>query len=361
MRVTIQEIAEQLHVSAATVSRVLNGHNPQLISAATRERVLVAAREMGYRPNRAARALVTGRTNLIALWMPNLHEPFYASIVHHVQQQVQPHGLDLIVQVTHDHVPEARWPVDGILACDFLQSLEALESAAGETPWVSMGSYTPEKGHIVGVDLHAGALEAVRHLLTIGCQRIAYLSPPWGLYHGDARRDAYVAELNAAGREPEFIEAANHTRAASRDAIIAYVTAHGTPDGLFCRNDDMAIGAYRALRDLGLRIPEDVALIGCDGIEDTEYLDTPLTTLIQPIEAMCAVAWEVLRTAIQVQTNRQSRAVSFRNWRSAVPPTGRIPCGRTTLKRTEIFNVQKGTYDAEQQTDHAPGGTGTGR
>ncbi|HEU4752942.1 MAG TPA: substrate-binding domain-containing protein, partial [Armatimonadota bacterium] len=83
-------------------------------------------------------------------------------------------------------------------------------------------------------------------------------------------------------------------RAAARDAIKSYLARHSAPEAIFCMNDDMAIGCYRGLCDLGLRVPRDVALVGCDGIEHTEYLETPLTTIVQPLDDMSRAAWQLL-------------------------------------------------------------------
>lgn len=302
MKITIQEIATHLNLSSATVSRVLNGRQDGFISDATRQRVLAAAREMGYQPNRAARALVTGRTNLIAYWVSHLHEPYYASIIYPVQSQVKKTGYELIVSEMGSsgdwnagQSQANRWPVDGIIACDFLGSDQAYRDAVGTTPNVSMGAYYLESAHFVGVDLNDGAREAMLHLLGSGCRRVAYLVPEVGSSTGDARYDAYTGAVEEAGQRPEYIVTRDYSRRSAREALGQYVDAHGCPDGIFCRNDDMAIGAYRALRDRGVSIPGDVALVGCDGIEDTEYLDTPLTTIRQPVEEMCATAWDFLQ------------------------------------------------------------------
>lgn len=301
MRVTIQKIAHCLSVSPATVSRVLNGREDAFISQATRQRVLATAREMGYETNWAARALATGRTHLIAFWMPRLYEPFYASFTHHLHDQVKRHDFEMIVSVMGDRVDwrpnesrVTRWPVDGILACDFLGTEQAFRQAVERTPCVSVGSYYLEGIHFVGIDLYAGAVKAIQHLLASGRKRVAFFTPTYGTRVGDARHDAYTAVIEQAGLMPQYIVTSDHRRATCRHVLREYVASHGHPEALFCRNDDMAIGAYRALRDLGLNVPGDVALVGCDGIEDTEYLDVPITTIAQPIEQMCALAWEFL-------------------------------------------------------------------
>ena len=142
--------------------------------------------------------------------------------------------------------------------------------------------------------------QAVEHLVSIGCRRIAHLSTMVALERvRAARAKTYEESVQAAGIAPELILAPDETRRGAFQIIAEYVDAHGAPDGIFCLNDDMAIGAYRALRDRGMRVPEDVALVGCDGVEDGEFLDVPLTTIVQPVHEMCRIAWDVLSRRIQ--------------------------------------------------------------
>jgi LacI family transcriptional regulator len=96
----------------------------------------------------------------------------------------------------------------------------------------------------------------------------------------------------------EYISLSANTRAAARADIKSYVEEHGCPDGILCFNDEVALGSYRALCDLGIKMPQKVALIGCDGIEDTEFLECPITTIVQPVEEMCNLAWDILQERI---------------------------------------------------------------
>lgn len=258
---------------------------------------------MGYRPNSAARALVTGQTHVVAVWMVELHRPHFARALQLAWQQAGQYGFEMIIGnlERHDEGPGdsrlSRWPADGILAYEYPERVDAYLDATPHTstPIVSMGAYYSERTDFVGVDLYAGTRSAVQHLLEAGCQRVAYLVQAWGNHVGDARYDAYNASLREAGREPEYIVSPGNTRAAAHEALRAYVLKHGHPDGLFCFNDDLAIGAYRALREMGIRVPEDIALVGCDGIEDDEYLDTSLSTIAQPLEQMCQLSWQFLK------------------------------------------------------------------
>ncbi len=307
MRVTIRDIAERLNLSTATVSKVLSGRESVFISEATRQKVLETARQMGYRPNRVARALVTGKTDIISLWSETL-APFHNEVVNLLMDQMRPHGYELIITDMVKH-PDWRaycekfpqWQVDGIIALDSPRCVRVYREANPHvpTPVVSMGAYYFEEGDFVGVDLYAGVSEAVRHLLYVGCRRPAYLVCEYGNRVGDARYDAYTSVMQDAGIEPLVIVAEQSSRPSARERMHRYLDEHPCPDGLFCFNDEMAIGAYRALCERGIRMPDDVAIVGCDGIMDTEYLERPLSTVVQPVAQMCRLAWEFLHRRIE--------------------------------------------------------------
>ena len=140
-------------------------------------------------------------------------------------------------------------------------------------------------------------MEAVRHLITNGRRRIAYISTPIQ----DGRNRGYTAAMREAGLKTELIamEAGPNLRSRSRHFISQYAREHGCPEGIFCQNDDVAIGVCRGLRDMEFRVPEDAAVVGCDAIEDTEYLECPITTISYPVDEMCATAWKFLQNRIE--------------------------------------------------------------
>jgi len=296
MPVTIRDVAKRLGISHTTVSRVLNGKRGTFISRATRERVLEVAREMGYQPNPIARALASGRTQMVALWINETHTPFYAKVLHCIQQQAWQHHYEMIISAYSGErglllgiSGLSGWPTDGILAVDLLRPID-VPLPAMPVPVVTIGVFYVESVDYVGIDLTSATIEAVQHLLAPGCRRVAYM----GIDEVDSRYEAYTATVEQAGRKPEYIVVPDGRRSSARQALVEYVKARGHPDAIFCHNDDAAIGAYRALRDLDLKIPDDVALVGCDGIEDTEYLDIPISTIVQPVERMCELRWQYL-------------------------------------------------------------------
>lgn len=305
MRSSLRAVAERAAVSTATVSRILNEVDVP-VSPETQQRVRRIAAEMGYQPHRLARALATGRTQTVALWAANLRSHHYAQVTDFMRQEMRRHKYDLMVSEaqpqSHDTLDSSRllsWPVDGILAVElpraFIPGMEC--SLLGGKPFASMGVYVTQDADFVQVDFLKQVMEGVRHLHSVGCRRIAYLVPNWFDWYRqcrDARLHGYETAVTELGQQPEFIITPDEKRHSVAPTLKEHIARHGHPDGLFCFNDDMAIGAFRALRDLDLRIPEDVALLGCDGIEDTAYFDPPLSTIAQPLEEMCATAWAFL-------------------------------------------------------------------
>lgn len=297
--VTIQDIAKKLNISTATVSRVLNKKASALVSDATKREVLETAEEMGYHVNRAARALVTGRHNNVALLLPNLWEPCYTSAVRYVEQQIRGSGYGIMIGELG--VADWRdWPVDVVLGWDIMGGIISLEQLGDmrSTNLVSLGVFYSPDADYVGIDIRPGVREAVQLMVSSGRSRIAYLTTKPMMFEGESRRDEYLGVLAEAGLQPEVIISEWHLRRETRDSIQRYVADHGCPDGILCMNDDMAIGAYRGLRDMGIQAPEEVWLVGCDGIEDAEYLDSPISTIVSPVEETCRLAWEFARNRL---------------------------------------------------------------
>lgn len=310
---SLHRVAEQAGVSKATVSRVLSGADVRIASE-TRHKVQQIAKSLGYSPNRAARALVTGCTQTLALWAVNLRSPYSTQVIYYLDQEIKRHSYDLMIataqnynQVTLNTSHLLSWPIDGVFALDLPRAvIPGLEQGLlGGKPFVNMGGYVRQESDYVHVDFHGQVIEAIRHLDAVGCKRIAYLVPDWFDWFresNDARLGGYEAVMAERAKKPEFILTSDESRKAVAPAIKQYVEHNGCPDGLFCFNDDMAIGAYRALRDMGIRIPDDIALVGCDGIEDMNYFDPRITTIVQPLEQMCMIAWAFLERRINDHT-----------------------------------------------------------
>lgn len=298
--ITQAQIAKKLGVSRQLVTFALAGY-PQ-VSKESRERILAAARSLGYRPNPHARALRWQRTGIIALWIPDQISTHYTHVSRELGRLVKQARNELIISEVGSAeaqrvVPHV--PVDGICAVDASPTvqleLEALKAKG--VPVVSVGTYCTQNTDSVQVDLLAGTMEAMEHLIDSGFQRIAHATFVRKDASHESRRTGYVKAMRKAGLKTEFIyyPLTEQQRPITRQLIQDYVRDNGRPEAIFCHSDDAALGIYRGLCDLKVRVPSEVALVGCDGIEDTEYLECPLTTLVQPVAAMCATAWQFLQ------------------------------------------------------------------
>jgi LacI family transcriptional regulator len=136
----------------------------------------------------------------------------------------------------------------------------------------------------------------MEHLIGSGFRRIAHATFMQESSLSDPRSLVYFEAMKQAGLRPEFIyyPLSESQRSIIRQLIQSYIRQRGHPEAIFCHSDDATVAIYRGLCDIGLRVPEDVALVGCDGIPDTEYLECPLTTIVQPISQMCSTAWQFL-------------------------------------------------------------------
>jgi DNA-binding LacI/PurR family transcriptional regulator len=331
--VTQEQIAEKLGISRQLVTFALAGY--PTVSKKSRLRILAAAKEMGYRPNPHARALRQGRTGIIALWIPNQISTHYAHVARELNVLVKQASHELIVsEVGSSHAEEvlSHVPVDGIIAVDAPEQTRAyLQSFAGKSvPIISMGVDCWEKTDFVRVDLLDGTQKVMNHLFDSGFRHIIHATFLRNDSPLASRRMGYVDAMQKAGLKPEYLyyEASDNQRSIVRQLIRDYIQKQGCPEAIFCHSDDVALGIYRGLCDLKLRIPTEVALVGCDGIQDTEYLECPITTLVQPVTAMCTTAWlflerrlakhsaklqsKVLKPSLQIRESsaRQSQLVS---------------------------------------------------
>jgi LacI family transcriptional regulator len=265
--------------------------------------VLEAARAMSYRPNLSAKALVTGRSNTIGLWAETLKD-IKALAVNRLLDQAKPGGYHIaIADITKDRDFETHLravpmlAVDGVLALECSAFTQAFLDAYPNSgvPIVSFGIYHVESTDFVAMDMQEGVVAAVRHLVEAGCRRIAYQTCAWGARPGEVRLEAYLAAVREAGIEPELIVSEHDSSYDAREALARHIASgRSLPDGIYCFHDVIAMGAHKALCDAGIRMPDDVALVGCDGLAEAEFMSPALSTVVQPVEEMGALAWGFL-------------------------------------------------------------------
>ena len=313
MGVTLKDIARDLGVSIITVSKALRNHSD--ISEHTKARVLKRVEELNYRPNLSARALVTGRTNLVGVVIPDLLHSFFSEVVRGVSLSLRNSGYTLVVTSSEQNPKIERQAVEQLIArrVDILliasthwtvEMFRRIEEAG--IPYVLIDrSFVGLAAHFVGVnDEEVGAM-ATQHLIDTGCKRIAHiggpaLSPLLGRLEGYKRA---LAKNNFAF-DPDLVmssdRAEEHGDAVAYNATQILLGQNPRPDGIFCYNDLAAYGAISAVLDAGLRVPEDVSVIGCGNLLYNKFLRVPLTSVDQQSAAIgqCAarLALQLLET-----------------------------------------------------------------
>lgn len=301
------DVAVRAGVSRSTVSVVLNGHHTPIIAEATRERVLQAARDLNYRPNQLARALITGASHLIGLWMWSLPSPYDVSIIQTALGLLRADGFQaLLFEMTPGHETEmlldpSHWPIQGIITeikPEFIERF--LEEHPSAPPIVTIGAEVSPRTDYIRFDIAAGVREAMEHLNAAGRRRIALVTPSDSDMSREDRHLAYQRYMEGAGREPEFVpcDFVNRSRENVMRTVRDYIAAHGCPDALLCYNDEIAIAVNRELRESGIAVPQEVAIVGCDGWLETEYQVPRLSTIRLPLEEACRLAWEFLQNRI---------------------------------------------------------------
>jgi len=301
------DIARETGLTLGTVSRALNSEGKYAIAPETRERVMATAARLGYRPNLIGRALAAGTASLILLISPDPFAPYYVELSRHLSIHAAQDGFTFVSGGTLPQgggvgIPANDWlyGVDGMVVCDYLPHQEAYiaEALRLKIPLVGLGVRHPFPTDYVKVDLYAAAKDLLEHMVEAGSRHLAIMSGP-GIEPGDPRWTAFQEVTAKHGMPATQLPAANQSRASGRNAVVDGFAAKAPIDGLFCENDILAVGAYRGLVDLGISVPDQVLLAGCDGLEDTLYQAMPITTIAQPFDRMCETAWKMLRNRIE--------------------------------------------------------------
>src|SRR5271165_470934 len=303
MATTMKDIAQDLGVSVVTVSKVLRNHSD--IGPQTRQRVLQRMKELNYQPNPAARALVTGRTNLIGLVVPDLVHPFFAQVAKGISAKLRTQGYSLIIASSEDDANLECREIDQMLA----QRVDALILASTQCDSETVARIQDRKvpfvlldrkiagvsANFVGIDDVKAVALATDHLIKMGCKTIAHI----GGSDVSTAVDREIGYSSALARHrrtlpPDYI--VKYGRGDDSGHVAGYkgmkrlLKLHPRPDGVFCLNDPVAMGAMRAIVEAGLRIPEDVAIVGCGNVHYDDLLVVPLTSVDQDSSNLGATA-----------------------------------------------------------------------
>ncbi|MCC5983320.1 MAG: LacI family DNA-binding transcriptional regulator [Rhodobacteraceae bacterium] len=307
MAVTLKEVAERAGVSRSAVSRTFT--EGASVSARTRAKVEKAARELGYSPNALASSLTTGRTKLIGLVSNNFHNPIFLEVFDLFTRGLQDRGLrPLLVNLSDETDPAnsirmlRQYSVDGVIVASSTLPPSFAEAFrdAGLPVVHSFGRYTTSPYvHVVGIDNIACGRMAARALVARGHRRVAFLGGPPGATSTQDRERGFLEEL---ARHPEIAVSVTHATAYSFDAGRAEMQRllQSPPaEAYFCGDDVLSIGALSAIRDAGLRVPEDIGIIGLNDMAMARWQNIDLTTIRQPLAEIIGASIDLVVATIE--------------------------------------------------------------
>lgn len=310
-RVRLIDVAERAGVSMKTVSNVVRG-NP-VVTAQMRERVQAAIAELGYRPNLTARQLVTGRTGMLALAIPELDHPYFCELARHIAQIAPELGYRVLIEQTLVRRDAERAVisdrenglVDGVLFHPVITTSEELAQLKPSFPLVLLGeSDPPAAADHVMIDNEMAARAAVEYLLRSGRRRIAFLGEVADtLANATAPRmrgwRSALAEAGITVSEQHVLRCEEYSTEAAAAALSSALDAGMRIDAVLCREDRFAVGALHAARAAGRRVPEDLAIVGWDDTHIARWSVPPLTAIAPDKEALARMALTLVHERIE--------------------------------------------------------------
>lgn len=348
----IRDVARRAKVSTATVSRTVN--QVATVDAQLAKRVWKAIEELGYYPNRQARALVSGRSRAFGLIVSEITNPFFPEIVQTFETlAVEQHYEILLTSTIHDpkrmelavrRMIEGR--VDGVAILTFGMEEDLLEHLRFRNlplVFVDIGPKAPRVSNI-RVDYADGIRQAVQHLAALRHERIGFIAGPLRLRSAMARKDAFQASMKEIGLpvKPDFLVEGDHRLEGGKRALKKLAELRERPTAVLCSNDMTAIGVMREAFELNIKVPQDLSVIGFDDIRMAEFLTPPLTTVQMSQSELARLAFEALLKEVKRETPIPEGSeyvlkthLVLRN--STTFPSSRTATGRRTTakKRTD--------------------------
>lgn len=329
MQVSLSDVAAKAGVSAATVSRVLNGKEQNRIPEATRSRVKQVALDLNYHPNRLARSLQSRRTMNIGVLLDGMLNPFFAELLDTLEEMIVNVGYDYMPATGRNvHGPDGSaprgWPVDGIImwALASQKINPAVWQISSSVPIVYVGYARTDDTDFVAHDSAQGTRLALEHLWERGHRKIAFASPPdLEVPTRELRKATFEAFCRERQIEPMRIDVAHSPDMddwrqsgfrsvgfAAGQRLIQF-PKNQRPTAIYCFNDLTALGLIAGAMGSGLRIPDDIAVVGFDGINEGKYQVRALTTVEVPTERICAIALDTLLRRLSQDISEEPRQV----------------------------------------------------
>jgi LacI family transcriptional regulator len=283
---TLTDVAREARVSIASVSRVVNGHTN--VTAETRKRILEVVERLRYVPHTAARGLITKRTHVIGVLLPDLYGGFFSELIRGIDTAARAQHLQLLLSCSHGDATEMtaairamRGRVEGLLILAPQSDAEGLGELDATTPIVFMNSRVGDGvSSSLSIDNYQGAREMVRHLAGCGHKVIAHVAGPTNNFDAHERERGYRDELAASvSRSRPYVVRGDFSEASGYAAGHALGAERHRPEAVFAANDGMALGCMAAFDELGLAVPGDIAVTGFDDIPQAAFVRPALTTM----------------------------------------------------------------------------------
>jgi DNA-binding LacI/PurR family transcriptional regulator len=334
-QLNIEEIARRAKVSTATVSRTLN--QTGAVRPETARKVWRAAAALNYYPNSHARALVSGRSRLLGLIVSDITNPFFPELVHSFEALATQHQYDVILTSTDYQTAYMtncvrrmlERKVDGVAIMTSEMDMGLIKDLARRgvpLVFLDVGRVGPRMSHVL-IDYANGIRQAVDHVLALGHKRVAFITGPLDLHSARTRRQAFLDGMRAhrAQPDPKLVREGTHTADGGRQTMTALLKSPKRPTAVVCSNDWTAIGALHAIDAAGLRVPEDISVVGFDDIPLASYTKPPLTSVRMSAGDVGSTAFDALFRLIggerlegdvyQVPTQLVIRGSTARPWR----------------------------------------------
>ncbi|MDF2675507.1 MAG: transcriptional regulator [Clostridiales bacterium] len=306
MEVTIKDIAKQANVSIATVSRIINNKD-EGFSLETKDRVKKIIKEMDYHPNSIARGLVTKKTSVIGLILPDITNPFFPEVVRGVEDTANAHGYNIILCNTDDDEKKEKTYfkilrdkyVDGVIytSAAALKDKNIKILTDGEIPFVLMDRYIENQTiPYIHTDSERGMYEIVNYLISNGHKKISYISGPVGDVVAEQRKRGYKKALKESGIEYKelLVRHGNYKVNSGISCMESLMESGENFSAVVCANDLMAVGALEVLKVKGIRVPEDISITGYDDVFLSQITTPKLTTISQPKYDLGKISAEIL-------------------------------------------------------------------
>lgn len=321
-RLDIRDVAKHARVSIATVSRTINGVTT--VDKQLAERVWKSIGALNYFPNTQARSLVSGRSRLFGLLISEITNPFFPELIQGFEEVAVSNGYEILIGSTSYDLGRMdvcvrrmlERNVEGVAVMTFGIEQPVLdELASRDVPMVFMDTAPPQPlGRALMVDYHKGIREGVQHLAALGHRDVGFISGPLRQRSAELRKSAFLKSLDEIGVIPNrnWLLEGDHTLEGGMSAVEKLLEGTDLPTAMMCSNDMTAIGALRVLSRAGVKVPDEISVIGFDDVHLSEFVYPPLTTVQMSRKEIAREAFEALRAIREAPDNRVPRIISTR-------------------------------------------------